>query len=200
MGLEEGDTVIRRRLRQKLELLAEDVVGSVQPGEAELQDWLKAHPGDYTQEPRYTLRQVYFSRDRRGEDAELDAEQALVLLRSSDPALDPAQVGDPLPLPYRLQDERAASLAAQFGTAFAESLEGLEPGSWQGPVPSGFGLHLVYIEATSPGRPLTLEEARAEVLRDWQNQQRLDGLERLYRRLAQQYRVRVEPAPGSASG
>jgi hypothetical protein len=177
--------------------LAEDVVDSLPPDEAALQKWLQAHPEDYAQEPRYTLRQVYFSRDRRGDAVELDAEQALVLLRSGDLTLDAATLGDPLPLPHRLVDEREGALAAQFGTVFADAVAGLDPSAWQGPVPSGFGLHLVLVEDAKPGRALTLEEARTEVLRDWQNQQRREGLERLYLRLAEQYSVRVEPAPGT---
>jgi len=199
MGLDEGDTVIRRRLRQKLELLAEDVVALAPPEDAALQAWLDQHPEDYELEPRFTLEQVYFSRDQRGAAVTTDAEQALVLLNSQDPTLDPQSLGDPLPLPGRFDNERQGALAAQFGSGFAEALQGLEIGAWQGPVESGFGLHLVRVEQAAPGRPLGLDEAREQVLRDWQNQQRLDNLERMYQRLAERYRVVVEPAPAQTA-
>ena len=77
MGLDSDDTIIRRRLRQKLELLAEDVVSLVQPSDEELQAWLDDNEGDYTHEPQWTLEQVYFSLDRRGDAAVTDAEEAL---------------------------------------------------------------------------------------------------------------------------
>jgi hypothetical protein len=193
MGLDSGDTVIRRRLRQKLELLAEDVVAQTLPDDAALQAWLDGHPADYTQEARYTFSQVYFSPDRRGAATALDAEQALLLLRTPDAALDPATMGDPLPLPRQLENEREGAIAAQFGLVFSEALAGLAQGEWQGPVESGYGLHLVRVEDVSPGRPLGLEEARAQVLRDWQNQRRIESLEQMYQRLAEQYRVTIEP-------
>src|SRR5512137_1395077 len=43
-GLDRDDTVIRRRLRQKLEFVVEDVVAAAPPAEQELQAWLAGHP------------------------------------------------------------------------------------------------------------------------------------------------------------
>lgn len=200
MGLDQDDTIIRRRLRQKLELLAEEVVALAPPDDAALQAYFAAHADDYAQDPRFSLRQVYFSRERRGDAAELDAEQALVLLRSADPTLDPEAIGDPLPLPGRFDNEGLGALATQFGAEFAQAVERLAPGQWQGPVASGFGLHLVLVEQAIPGRPLTLDEARQQVLRDWQNAQRLEALDEMYQRLARQYRVTVEASPSPGDG
>lgn len=193
MGLDSGDTVIRRRLRQKLELLAEDVVDLDEPTEQELQAFLERNQDVYEAEARYNLRQVYFSPDRRGDEAVRDAEQALVLLSSGDLALDPALVGDPLPLPHRLDDEAEGALARQFGRAFAKGLEGLPLGEWSGPVESGFGLHLVQLEARRAGRPLSLEEARSAVARDLVAERRQAAIDRLYERLAERYTISVEP-------
>jgi hypothetical protein len=200
MGLDTDDTIIRRRLRQKLEMLAEDVVSLAEPTEAELQAYLEDNQDDYRREPRYTIRQVYFSRDRRGEEARRDAEQALVLLNTGDPLVDPAQAGDPLPLPHRLVSERRSALTAQFGTLFTDGLAGLESGAWHGPVESGFGLHLVFIEELTPGRPLTLVEAADEVRRDWANERRIETIDTLYERLRERYTVTVDPLNGSAAG
>lgn len=192
MGLDTGDTIIRRRLRQKLEMLAEDVVSLAEPTEEQLQAYLEAHQEDFIREPLYTLRQVYFSFDRRGERAVQDAEQALVLLAARDALIDPETLGDPLPLPEQFTAEREGALAAQFGLGFIEALRGLPPGVWQGPVRSGFGLHLVFIESSTPARPLTLDEAREQVLRDWANQQRVETIDRLYQRLREGYTVTIQ--------
>ncbi len=200
MGLDTDDIVIRRRMRQKLELLAEDVVTLAEPTEADLQAFLEANPGDYVREPRYSLRQVYFSPDRRGEEAARDAEQALVLLATDDPALDPAQLGDPLPLPYQLDGESEGAVARQFGGSFAAALSDLPEGEWAGPVPSGYGLHLVRVEARDPGRALSLDEARDAVVRDLEHRRRQDAIDELYERLAGSYSITVQPLDGEATG
>jgi len=196
MGLDRDDTVIRRRLRQKLELLAEDVVSLREPTDEELQAYLEENQEAYTREPRYTLRQVYFSPDRRGDDAVRDAEQALVLLAEDGPLVDPEAMGDPLPLPHRLADERLSAVARQFGADFAEALASLRPDAWEGPVRSGYGLHLVKVEARDAGRPLTLQEARDAVARDLANERRQSAIEQLYDRLAEKYTITVERPEG----
>ncbi len=193
MGLDTDDTIIRRRLRQKLELLAEDVVAMVQPGDEELRQYLGENQSDYMQEPLYTLRQIYFSEDRRGPRAQQDAEQSLVLLSAGDALIDPDSLGDPLPLPSRFVSERETTLAGQFGAVFTDGLRGLPEGRWQGPVRSGFGLHLVFVEDYQAGRALSLDEAREEIRRDWANRQRIDTIDRLYERLRERYTVTVDP-------
>lgn len=193
MGLDTDDVIVRRRLRQKLELLAEDISSAKQPDEAQLRQYLQEHQADYLEEPVYTLEQVYFSEDQRGTAAQRDAEQALVLLTTGGELVDPATVGDPLPLPHRFENARVGSLAAQFGARFVEELKGLEPGRWQGPIHSGFGLHLVRIEHYTPGRPMTLDEARDQVQRDWSDQRRREAIDSLYQRLGEKYKVTVEP-------
>ena len=202
MGLDTDDTIIRRRLRQKLELLAEDIVSLAQPTDADLQAFLEANQAEYQLEPTFTLQHIYFSTDRRGEAARQDAEQALALLAAGDARVDPAQLGDTLPMPRRFVEERRSVLAAQLGSVFAEDLQAVDFGRWDGPIRSGFGLHLVLVEAYTPGRALSLEEAREAVRRDWANRQRIDTIDQLYERLREQYAIRVEPleAAAGASG
>lgn len=193
MGLDEDDIVIRRRLRQKLEMLAEDVASLALPDERQLQAYLDANPQDFQVEPRLTLRQVYFSRDRRGADAEQDAGQLLQRIQTDGPLGDFEQFGDPLPLPSRIEDLRESDLARLFGREFTEGLQGVETGRWAGPVASGFGAHLVFIEERKDGRVPALDEVRDAVQRDWLSQQRRDAVDGLYRRLAENYEIEIEP-------
>lgn len=193
MGLDRDDIVIRRRLRQKLELLAEDVVSLAAPTERDLQAYLAANPEDFMIEPRLTLRQVYFSRDRRGAAAEQDAQQLLQRIDSDGPQGDFEQFGDPLPLPARIEDLRESEVARLFGTAFTEGLQGLEVGRWAGPVESGFGLHLVFIEHREAGRAALLEDVRDAVQREWLSQRRRAAVDGLYERLGGNYRIEIEP-------
>lgn len=202
MGLDTDDTIIRRRLRQKLEVLADDIVSIVEPTTEELERFLAAHPADYAEEPTYSLRQVSFSVDARGNAAKQDAEQALLLLRTGGQLTNPASVGDPIPLPHRLVGKRESEIAAQFGRDFLAGLKAIEPDGWRGPITSGYGLHLVTIDKYVPSRPPALDEVEREVRRDWHHSQRNQAIDGLYERLVAKYRITVEePAdqqpPGS---
>ena len=192
MALDTGDTIIRRRLRQKLEMLAEDVVSLGEPTTEDLQQYLEANQDDYVAEPVYSLRQVYFSPDQRGANVTRDAEQALVLLRSGDALVNAEQVGDPLSVPFRFVNERRMALAGRLGVDFVEGLRDVEVARWEGPILSGYGYHLVYIDEFSPGRPLTLDEAERELKRDWSLVQRNSTIDEMYESLRERYTITVE--------
>jgi hypothetical protein len=195
LGLDRDDIVIRRRLQQKLELLAEDVASLAPPSEQDLQDFLNAHPDGFMIEPRLTLRQVYFSRDRRGAGAGQDALDLLQRISRDGPEAEFEQFGDPLPLPARMEDLRESEVARLFGGEFTDALQGLEPGRWTGPVESGFGLHLVFIETREAGRIPELAEVRDAVQREWSSQRRRAAIDSLFERLAGNYTIEIEPLP-----
>jgi hypothetical protein len=192
MGLDQNDIVIRRRLRQKLELLAEDVASLVAPGDADLRQYLDDHVEDFMVEPRLSLRQIYFSRDRRGVSARQDA---LDLLQRMDTLADEADtelLGDPLPLPAEMTGMRESEVSRYFGKVFTDGLMGLKPGQWSGPVESGFGLHLVIIDERVPARAPELEEVRETVQREWMSERRQEAVDGLYERLAENYTIEIE--------
>jgi hypothetical protein len=192
MGLDQDDIVIRRRLRQKLELLAEDVASLVAPTEEQLQAYLDDNIEDFMVEPRLTLRQVYFSSDRRGDAVEQDALELLQRITTDGPEGNFEDFGDPLPLPSELNDLREGEIARLFGTIFTDGLRGLETGRWTGPVESGFGLHLVFIQQREEGRVPELEEVREAVQRDWLSKRRTESVDGLYERLAENYSIDIE--------
>lgn len=196
MGLDEDDIVIRRRLRQKLELLAEDVAALAAPTDEQLQAYLERNADDFRVEPRLTLRQVYFSRDRRGEAAAQDAQELLQRIATDGPDGDFGPLGDPLPLPERIEDLREGEITRMFGRVFVEGLQGIEPGRWAGPVESGFGLHLVFIESREAGRAPALAEVRDAVQREWLSERRREAVDGLYQRLAENYTIEIEPLSG----
>ena len=201
MGLDTDDTIIRRRLRQKLEVLAEDIVSMAEPSEELLRQYLVENRATYTRESEYTLRQVYFNVDERGTAAEQDVAQALLLLETDAALTNPENLGDRISLPHRFVNKREYELAGTFGGEFVDALKAMEPGKWQGPILSGYGLHLVSIDEMTHGAPLTFEEAERELRRDWANEQRVRAIDTLYEELRQQYEITVEPmtADGTAS-
>jgi hypothetical protein len=190
MGLDRDDTIVRRRMRQKLEFLSEDLVALAEPGEAELEAWLNEHADDYRVEPRAAFRQVYVSRERHGEAAEATAEA--LLARLSEGGEDGGALGDASLLPASLPLSPQREIAKHFGDDFAAVVLTLEPGAWSGPVESTFGLHLVRLEAREPARAPALEEVRQAVERDWAAAERREANEAFYQALRERYELTLE--------
>ena len=199
MGLDENDSVIRRRLRQKLEFLAEDFAALAEPADADLQAFLDAHVERYALSPRLSFQHVFVSEDKRGADAEGEALQLLSVLRDQDPESTTDDVGDPLPLPRVLEDVSLEEVQRIFGDEFAEALEDLPAGSWQGPVRSAFGQHLVFVSRHEPGRQPELAEVRETIRRDWLAEQQRAARETFYDNLRERYEVTIEGRQALAS-
>jgi len=193
MGMDQDDIIIRRRMRQKLELLAEDVASLAAPTEEQLQAFLDKNPEEFLLEPRLSLHHIYFSPDRRGEAAEQDANELLQRIGTDGPDGDLEQFGDPLPLPFQLDDTREGDISRLFGGQFTDELKGIEAGHWAGPVRSGFGFHLVFITERVDGRVPELDEVRDAVQREWFAQRRREAVDGLYERLAENYTIEIEP-------
>ena len=185
LGLDRDDPVVRRRVGQKLEFIVESAAPPP-PSEAELQAWLETHADQYTVEPIYSLRQVYFDPSRHGD---LDA-----VMAASKRALDAGRIlpGDATMLPDQLEDVATTEMQRVFGAEFADALATLPVGGWHGPVRSAFGQHLVVLTKRSAGRTATLAEARADVERDLTTARLKDANAAFYDRLRAKYAVRVE--------
>jgi hypothetical protein len=196
MGLAANDVVVRRRLRQKYESFMEQIAASVEPGEQTLQDWYLQHAKDYAQDARYTLRQRFFSSDRR-DDAKADAELALAALDKANPEVDQS-LGDALALPQRFENNRETELLNRFGQLFVENLDSLPKGLWSGPVPSAYGFHLVYLESKVSAAQPEFAQVKDAVLRDWRAQQIAAARDELYTRLLQRYEVDIQPLPADS--
>jgi len=192
MGLDRDDPVVRRRVGQKIQFIIESVAPAP-PSTAELQAWLDAHPARYAIEPVYSLRQVYFDPQRHGASLERDIAGARRVLASG-----ADHAGDTTLLPFEVRDSSQSEVARTFGTEFAASLEELPLGSWQGPVRSSFGFHLVQLGKRSGGHAPPLEQVRAEVERDLLQAQTAQANDAMYDRLRANYKVRVESATAPA--
>jgi hypothetical protein len=195
-GLDQDDTLIRRRLRQKLEFLVEDASDPSPPEDADVKRWLDAHPEAFRAEPQIALRQVFVSRERWGASAAREAERLLTRLRSLGPGADTARVGDPTTLPAELPFGPAREVSLTFGESFGRAVEAVPAGAWAGPVESSYGLHLVLVsERVAASRP-ELASLRAEVVRELMTERRREALDALYQRLLAKYSVTIEhPAP-----
>jgi hypothetical protein len=194
LGLDLDDTIIRRRLRQKMEFIANDLAAPAEPTEAELEEFLAKHPDLFRIEPRWTFRQVYLNAEQRGDALQRDAARLLEALNQPGATADFRALGDATMLNPELADVPAGEAARQFGEEFTRQLEQLPTGRWHGPVISGYGAHLVLVEDRTPGRLPELAEVRDEVAREWTDARRREGNEQFYQELLKRYAVTIEGA------
>ena len=199
MGLDKDDTVIRRRLRQKLEFVSDDIAAQAEPTDADLNAYLQAHPESFHVEPRFTFSQVYLDPAKHGEHLARDTAQLLVKLQQAGGKTDGAAFGDSFLLENRFTAVPAGEVAKQFGEEFAAALGGVKPGQWQGPIESGYGVHLVWVSERTEGRQPRLADVRDAVVREWSNARRLEANAKFYAELLKRYNVTIEglePAKG----
>ena len=197
-GLDRDDVVIRRRVRQKMEFIAEDMVGP-EPSEEQLAAYLAAHPERFKIEDRLTFRHVFLSATRRANAMEGDVKQVANVLAHADAAVDTTALGDPFLLGEAFNAVLQSEIARTFGERFAQQLSVLEQGRWQGPIPSSFGQHFVFVNERSLGSLPPFDAVRQAVQREWANARRLEAVQKLYRTLRERYEIVVEPPPGKAA-
>ena len=194
LGLEKNDLVIRRRLRQKMEFLNEDIAAQRAPAQAELQKFLDANREKYAAPARVSFAQVYLKADA-GRDA-ARAKSAELLEKLEAGAVAPGEAGDATLLPATLENASAREVARAFGEPFVAALEKIPAdGTWHGPIETDYGLHLLRVSARDPGGPLPLEAVRAAVQRDWEAARRAEAQAAFYAALRKRYAVSVEMPP-----
>jgi len=194
MGLDQDDTVIRRRLRQKMEFISEDVAAATEPTEAQLQAYLEQHADKFALPATLTFQQVYLSPERRREAVRADAEKLLAELQAGRGPADPTEAGDATLLPATMEAASPQVIVNTFGEEFARQIDEAAVGQWSGPIESGFGLHLVKVSERVAGSAPSLAEIRPIVLREWQSEQRRALNESFLDTLRSKYEVRVEGA------
>lgn len=199
-GLDRDDTIIRRRLRQKLEFLVEDFTTAAPPTEQELQAWLGKHADAFRIEPQVAFRQVYVSRNRRGARAEADAHALLAQLRAAGPEARIDGLGDPTLLPQEIELSPRSEVARIFGSDFGRGIEAIAPGAWTGPVESPFGLHLVFVRTRVEGSLPDLAAVRPAVEREFLADRRKRQLATMYERFLEKYKVVIEKPEGEKAG
>ena len=193
MGLNKHDQVIRRRLAQKLEFLAKDLVALTPPTEEELQTYFAEHQNRYQEPARYTFTQVFIDPDKRGDATLGYAEKIKATLKArSDAIQDAGALGDAFMLQTYYPEKDQVEIQKFFGSGFAESLIDLSPGQWHGPVLSGYGVHLVYVSHVSEPPAPVFAEARERVIQEWKTDKGEELNEKFYANLRDGYTVVIE--------
>jgi peptidyl-prolyl cis-trans isomerase C len=186
-GLGREDAVIKRRVRQKIEVMAEEDSERAVSTDADLQGYLKAHPEKFARPAIVTFDQLYFGAAGPGTSAQIaDAKAALLAGK------DAATLGHPTMLPRRVEGQDIERVGRDFGAAFADTLATLPVGQWSGPVASGLGEHLVRVQAWTAAVAPPLAEIRPEVQREWENEHRQSTLDASYKKMRAKYDVQMQ--------
>jgi len=196
MGLDRDDTVIRRRMAQKLEFLTQDLISPEPPTQEELQAYFEAHMDRYQLPDLITMTHVFLDPDKRGDQTLKDAETIKAeLIALKQPPQDGRSFGDPFMLQSYYPERSEAELAKLFGSGFAKPVFELAPEEWHGPVLSGYGTHLVYVHDRQESEPPTFTEVEEQVRQDWESDKREELNDQFIASLMGRYDVTIEDMP-----
>lgn len=190
LGLDKDDTIVKRRMAQKMDFLAEDLSDLREPTREELQVWFAKNSERFKVSGRASFRHLYFSFDKHGDKTSQVAAEALKKIdgKPSD-STEAATLADPFMFQDYYGDHSFDELAKTFGPGFARSLFTLETGSWQGPIESGYGWHLIFIDSLTPARVPEFEEVEADVRTQWTSAQREETKQRMYEQMKSHYEI-----------
>jgi hypothetical protein len=189
MGLDQDDVIVSRRLAQKMEYLFNDLSFIPEPSEIELVSFLSEHASKFTLPATITFSQIFLDPSERNQEIDIDAEQLLEQLKETTPDIDTINLGDRSLLPYKFTVERESEITSMFGAAFAHQAFALPVNSWQGPIASEYGIHLIYINSRTENRLPPLAEIRERVAREWRSTKQQDANEIFYQSLYQRYEI-----------
>jgi len=199
MGLDKDDTIVKRRMAQKMQFLAEDAGAALEPTTEQLRSWFSEHNEFFAQPPRVSFRHLYFSPDQRGANAQNDAAAALAqLARQPENAGLANTIADPFMFQDFYSERTPDEVAKEFGPDFAVAVFQLPPGAWQGPVQSGYGWHLVYVDVAIPRRVPVFEEVEADVKTAWFTEQKAEAWQKAYATMRAKYTL-ILPTPEDPS-
>jgi hypothetical protein len=196
LGLDREDTIVKRRMAQKMDFIADDLASLQEPSRKELETWFEANAERFARPPRVSFRHIYFAPDRRHAQARDDAVRALESLggKGADAAAT-AGLGDRFMFQSYYPDRSLDQIAKDFGPRFAQALVAEAPGAWHGPIESGFGWHLVWIDEMTPRRIPAFGDIEPEVREAWTADRREEMKRMAYQAMRDRYTVVLPKEP-----
>jgi len=195
MGLDKNDPVTRRRLAQKVEFLTRDIAGLKEPREGELEQYFVDNIDRYLTPDKVTFKHVFIDPDKRGDATLDDVALLLATLQAVDsPNSDVSLLGDRFMLQNYYSQQSELDIRKSFGSGFAKAVMQLETKQWHGPVMSGYGAHLVYIDIVDKSPAPKFEQKQEAVFKNWQTTQQEQFNEAYYESLSRRYEIVIERA------
>ena len=189
LGLERDDIVVKRRVRQKIEMIAEEDASTRVPTDADLSAYLTANQARFVQPAILTFEQVFIGESTSGPGVVHAVAVTREALRKG---ADPDELGKPTLLPRRVTRTPADLVARDFGGSFAAALETVPVGEWVGPIDSSFGAHYVRVSDRTAAVAPQLTAVRDQVAREWENERRQRARNDAYAKMRGEYRVSIE--------
>ena len=180
LDLDRNDPIIRRRLMQKMDYLAQGFYDEIEPlTETDLTSFYEAHKEDYRQPASATFTHVFLSNDKReSAQSKAEAESLLAVINNRRVPFEKAgRYGERFLYNRNYVNRDSQEIASHFGQLFEQKLFDLRPAlpmtdaQWQGPLSSNYGWHLVLLTKKVESFVPVLAEISGVVLADAQRQQ-----------------------------
>jgi peptidyl-prolyl cis-trans isomerase C len=191
IGLDKADPLIRQRMIQQMrELLGDEAAVGQELTDAALQDYYVRHQDKYRRDDTASFAHVFLA---DGRDARQRARRVLQRLRDAGtPPAEATAHGERFLYETFHRDVGVADVATKFGAEFARALFDMAPGSWQGPLRSGHGWHLVYVTERVPGHVPTMEELDQRLREDALEERRAAAAQAALEQMLGEYRIVTE--------
>jgi len=195
-GLDQGDTIIRRRLAQKMRFIIEDVTTLPDPGEAELKAWFTSRKSEFSTPETLSFTHIYLSPERRG-DGLMDDTKTILAEIKANPNLDPLTLGDPFMLQKQFKDVTRSNISGLFGADFANGLfdqadKNTAYPDWRGQTSSPFGVHIIRIDSFTPTQTAEFEDVKDRVKANWTDLKTREVNQAALKDLIKKYEVKIE--------
>jgi hypothetical protein len=189
LGLDRDDIVVKRRVRQKIEVMAEEEAATAAPTDSELSTYLAANQTRFVQPAMLTFEQVFLGPSTSGPEV---VKAVAVTRKAMRNGADPQELGRPSLLPRRMIQTPGDLVARDFGASFATALESVPLGEWVGPIDSSFGAHYVRVSDRAPAVLPRLADVRDQVVREWEHERRQRARTDAYARMRRAYDVTID--------
>jgi len=194
LGLGEDDTIIRRRLAQKMRFIIEDVDAPELPENSELKAWFEANIDMFVTAETRSFSHIYLSPEEHGEALEKIALNILSQIHLKNPPADWKALGDPFMLKRYFKSLSALETTRLFGPTFSNGVFKLDGNNWQGPIESAFGLHLIRIDNITDVVTPAFGDVQPDIKTAWQDQAQRSANQAALKKLIQKYKVDVQDA------
>lgn len=192
MNLDHNDELIRRRMNQKLDFISSDLAQLKAPDDTALQAYFLRHKDKYLQQASYSFSHIYFNADKRPH-AKADAAALLPTLPQTDTNLpELIKLGDAFPFASHTDEAPAKEIDAQMGEGFSTALATLPVGKWSGPIPSGFGAHLIFIDTVKPATEPVFASIKEQLLNDYRYDYQQQFNQKVYDDFKKQYTIKLK--------
>ena len=189
LGLDRDDALIKRRVRQKFEVMSEEESAREAPSDADLNAYITKNASRFLLPATVSFEQIYFGNAGTRADVERAVAAARIAVARG---ADPTKLGQPSLLPSRVENTAQDLVARDFGAGFAQQIETAPLGQWSGPMASSFGVHLVRVTARTAATLPELDAIRQIVAREWENERRTSSRSDIYQKLRERYTVVIE--------